>query len=99
MSIKGEAFETDLVGHYGGDDLLASIEAGVAALGKSRENVTIEDLAPVDEFHIGGRPAQSNSANASKSLPMRRSSMLAVASAARPASSQRRSTVKLPASI
>ncbi len=57
MSIKGEAFETDLVGHYGGDDLLASIEAGVAALGKSPENVTIEVLAPVDEFHIGGRPA------------------------------------------
>lgn len=57
MSIKDEALETDLLGHYGGGDLLASIEAGVAALGKSSENVTIEDLAPVDEFHIGGRSA------------------------------------------
>jgi ubiquinone/menaquinone biosynthesis C-methylase UbiE len=57
MSISDETFETDLIGHYGGDNLLASIEAGVTALGKSPESVTIEDLAPVDEFHIGGRPA------------------------------------------
>jgi SAM-dependent methyltransferase len=40
--------------HYGRGDLLQKISAGVAALGKTPETVSIDDLAPVDEFHIGG---------------------------------------------
>ena len=43
--------------HYTHGNLLAAIEAALLASGKSLNGLTIEDLAPVDEFHIGGRPA------------------------------------------
>ncbi|TXL67062.1 class I SAM-dependent methyltransferase [Zeimonas arvi] len=43
--------------HYGREGLLAAFEAGVAALGKSPATVSIDDLAPADEFHIGRREA------------------------------------------
>lgn len=43
--------------HYTRGDLLQAISAGVERLGKSTETVGIEDLAPVDEFHIGGSVA------------------------------------------
>ena len=46
--------------HYTHGDLLGAIKASVTKLGKSTESVTIEDLAPVDEFHIGGRIATDN---------------------------------------
>lgn len=49
--------DDELVAHYGGGSLLADIEAGVAALGKTTATVTEDDLGPVDEFHVGGRPA------------------------------------------
>jgi len=44
-------------GHYTHGDLLTTIQAAIAKLGKTVDSVTIEDLAPVDEFHIGGRQA------------------------------------------
>ena len=37
--------------------MLAAIEKALPALGKNKNSVTIEDLAAVDEFHIGGRIA------------------------------------------
>ncbi len=43
--------------HYTQGDLLETLRAALAGLGKTADNVTIEDLAPVDEFHIGGRQA------------------------------------------
>lgn len=43
--------------HYTHGSLLDAIRAGVHSLGKSPENVTVEDLGPVDEFHTGGRVA------------------------------------------
>jgi len=43
--------------HYSYDGLLAAIEAGLAKSGKTPDNVGIDDLAAVDEFHIGGRQA------------------------------------------
>jgi hypothetical protein len=43
--------------HYTQGNLLDAIRAGVEHLGKSPDTVTVEDLAPVDEFHIGGRVA------------------------------------------
>ena len=43
--------------HYTHGDLLTSIQAALAKLGKTVDSVTVEDLAPVDEFHIGGRQA------------------------------------------
>ncbi|MFT7650616.1 MAG: SAM-dependent methyltransferase [Candidatus Poriferisodalaceae bacterium] len=49
--------DLNLVEHYGGGGLLAAIEAGLAKLGKSSKTATVEDLGPVDEFHIGGRSA------------------------------------------
>jgi len=46
--------------HYFHGDLISAIEAALPDLGKTTENVTIEDLAPVDEFHVGGRLATDN---------------------------------------
>lgn len=43
--------------HYGRGGLLTAIESGLEALGKDRDSVTLDDLAAVDEFHIGGREA------------------------------------------
>ncbi|MFK7803216.1 MAG: class I SAM-dependent methyltransferase [Anaerolineae bacterium] len=43
--------------HYAQATLLSAIKAGIAKLGKTNETVQVEDLAPVDEFHIGGRQA------------------------------------------
>ena len=43
--------------HYGHGTLLGAILDGVQQLGKSPDTVTVEDLGPVDEFHIGGRVA------------------------------------------
>jgi len=46
--------------HYTHGALLAAIHDGLARLGKTPETVTIEDLAPIDEFHIGGRQASGD---------------------------------------
>jgi len=46
--------------NYTHGDLLAAIQSALTVLGKSVDEVTIEDLAPVDEFHIGGRVATDN---------------------------------------
>ena len=46
-----------VVGHYSRGDLIAAIEAGLVLAGKSTATLTVNDLAPVDEFHIGGRAA------------------------------------------
>src|ERR1044072_1671098 len=40
--------------HYTHGDLVAAIRGGVEKLGKTIDTVTVDDLAPVDEFHIGG---------------------------------------------
>lgn len=43
--------------HYARGDLIAAIEAGLGQTTSPPTGVTIDDLAPVDEFHIGGRSA------------------------------------------
>ena len=43
--------------HYSYGRLLEMIRAGLAGLGKNPDAVTVDDLGPVDEFHIGGRKA------------------------------------------
>ena len=43
--------------HYTHGNLLAAIEAALRQSGKSLTGLTVDDLGPVDEFHIGGRPA------------------------------------------
>lgn len=52
--------ETTVASHYTLGNLLEAIEAGVAKLGKTPATVTVEDLAPVDEFHMGGRAASEH---------------------------------------
>lgn len=43
--------------HYTNGGLIDRIKEGLQKAGKSPETVVAEDLAPVDEFHIGGRKA------------------------------------------
>ncbi len=49
--------EKDVAEHYGSGDLLARIEAALAKAGVDPAKPEPAQLAPVDEFHIGGAPA------------------------------------------
>ncbi len=40
--------------HYGKPGLLQAIEAGFINVGKDPTAISVEDLAPVDQFHLGG---------------------------------------------
>jgi ubiquinone/menaquinone biosynthesis C-methylase UbiE len=46
-----------LVEHYERPDLGEAILGALKAAGKDIDHLTTDDLAPVDEFHTGGRPA------------------------------------------
>ncbi len=46
--------------HYAHGNLLAAIKAGLKAQGVKAKNASVEDLGPVDEFHIGGRIASAH---------------------------------------
>lgn len=46
--------------HYVHGDLISAIQDAVTKLGKTTKNVSVDDLGPVDEFHIGGRIATDN---------------------------------------
>ncbi len=46
--------------HYSHGNLLEQIRRGLEAAGKSPASATIDDLAPADEFHIGGRKASED---------------------------------------
>lgn len=52
--------QQDVSQHYTHGDLVAAIRRGLGALGKTTDSVTVDDLAPVDEFHIGGRRASED---------------------------------------
>lgn len=56
-SIESMAEYDAVADHYKHGQLLDAILAGVRDIGKTPETVTVDDLAPVDEFHIGGRQA------------------------------------------
>jgi ubiquinone/menaquinone biosynthesis C-methylase UbiE len=48
----------DIIRHYGGtSSLLESIIEAIGDSGIELEDLTVDDLGPVDEFHIGGRAA------------------------------------------
>ena len=49
--------EAEVSDHYNHVDLLDSVRAVLHQIGKTAENVAVEVLAGVDEFHIGDRPA------------------------------------------
>jgi ubiquinone/menaquinone biosynthesis C-methylase UbiE len=50
--------------HYTRSDLAATILGALRAAGKDVERLSLEDLAPVDEFHVRGRPATAELAGA-----------------------------------
>jgi len=52
--------QQDVSHHYTRGNLVAAIRGGVEALGKTINSITIDDLAPVDEYHIGGRQASAD---------------------------------------
>ena len=49
--------EDQVAAHYASASLVEAIKRGIQQLGKTTQTATIADLAPVDEFHIGGRQA------------------------------------------
>ena len=49
--------EREVEDHYSHGTLIETIEAALSASGIDRDALTVGDLAPVDEFHIGGRAA------------------------------------------
>jgi ubiquinone/menaquinone biosynthesis C-methylase UbiE len=52
--------QPDVSAHYTHGDLIAAIRNGIATLGKNIDSITIDDLAPIDEFHVGGRQASEH---------------------------------------
>ncbi len=48
---------TRVEAHYSHQDLGAAILRALAEAGKDPEHLTVEDLAPIDQFHIRGRQA------------------------------------------
>ena len=51
-----DRYAESLNAHYGRSDLLTAIERGLAATGKTG-TLSVDDLAPVDQFHSRGRDA------------------------------------------
>ena len=41
--------------HYGFGGIMERIEAGLEAAGKDLDSLTVDDLAPIDQFHTRGR--------------------------------------------
>ncbi len=54
------SFDKSVSEHYTHGELLGAIKSAITKLGKTIESVSIDDLAPVDEFHVGGRLATDN---------------------------------------
>jgi ubiquinone/menaquinone biosynthesis C-methylase UbiE len=52
--------KNSVAAHYTQGQLLDRILSGVEAIGKTPATVTVDELAPVDEFHIGGRQASED---------------------------------------
>lgn len=49
--------EAEVAAHYGRGGLLETIEAALLKAGKDLEQLTVQDLAPLDHFHGGGQEA------------------------------------------
>ena len=58
MGMMGEHLDEKAVDqHYGRGDLLAAILAGLQAMGKNVEDLSVQDLALIDQFHTRGKTA------------------------------------------
>jgi hypothetical protein len=73
--------EQSVARHYTHGSLEPAILEALAASGKDLDRLVPADLAPVDEFHIGGRQATAISRRRSGSAPVGTSSTSAAASA------------------
>lgn len=51
------AHQSPVTDHYSTGALLDAIREGLASMGLTPQTVSVDDLAPVDEFHVGGRSA------------------------------------------
>ena len=89
--------QADVSRHYTHGGLIETIRAGIVALGKAADTITIDDLAPVDEFHIGGVGRPRNFSIRSGSLHRCMFSTLDAASAALHALSPADTGAKSPA--
>jgi SAM-dependent methyltransferase len=49
------ALEDEVAAHYGREDRTPALFAALQAAGKDVHRLTVDDLAPVDEFHVRGR--------------------------------------------
>ncbi len=58
-----ENLERDVATHYSHGSLQAAILAGLKAIGHERDHIEPEDLAAIDEFHIGGKAATEHVAS------------------------------------
>ncbi len=54
------SYDRSVSAHYTHGKLLDVIRTSISKLGKTIDSITIEDLAPVDEYHVGGRLATEN---------------------------------------
>ena len=52
--------EQAITHHYTRGDLVEDIRTALAKIGKDVDHLTVDDLAPVDEFHVGGRQASND---------------------------------------
>lgn len=52
--------DTEVANHYANGRLAEAIRAGVQDMGLTKDSITVDDLAAVDEFHIGGRKASAD---------------------------------------
>jgi SAM-dependent methyltransferase len=53
----GMSLEQEVAAHYGRDDRAGAILAALEAEGMDPDRLGVDDLAPVDEFHVRGRQA------------------------------------------
>ena len=91
--------ESDRIAQYLGREHLAeAILAALTARGVSLDALTVEVLAPVDQFHGGGKPVTGRLARLAAIRPGPVSSTWAAASAAPPAHSRSSSAATSPRS-
>lgn len=57
MTTPATPSNDDIQKHYGREDLGDAVLSALAATGKDVNHLTLDDLAPIDEFHIRGREA------------------------------------------
>jgi ubiquinone/menaquinone biosynthesis C-methylase UbiE len=64
-----DQINAQIISHYAREPLVERILAALTAAGKSADNLQIDDLAPIDEFHSRGRRATVELARAAQLGP------------------------------